>query len=126
MVPMVALGSSMLGMLPSRVSRLIGTWSAIVLTLKPETSSATKRSAAASCASESTAGIPVELGAWDDAEVQRIERRTEIDVERIVGRAGEHPHPVVQVVDALAHQVRVVRHGPRPDVARHGEQGSWR
>ena len=65
--------------------------------------------------------MPVEP-ARDHAEVQRVEGGAEVDVERVVGGAREHPHPLVQIVDPLAHQVRVVRHGARPDVARHREQ----
>ena len=57
---MTASGSPAAWTAPSRVSMAIGSSMAIELTLKPDTASGAKlRVSSASCASDSTAGVPV-------------------------------------------------------------------
>jgi hypothetical protein len=52
-------------------------------------------------------------------EVQRVEGAAEVDVERIVGRAGEAANAVAEVVDALVVERLVVRHRARAHIGRH-------
>ena len=82
-------------LLPSWVSSSIGTSMAIVLTLKPATSSAAKL--VLSSASWAGARTPPPR----PAEVQGVEGRAKVDVEGVVGRAGEHLDALAQVVDPL-------------------------
>ena len=52
-------------------------------------------------------------------EVQRVEGGAEVDVERVVGRAGEHADAVAEVVDALVVERLVVGHRARAHVGGH-------
>ena len=57
-------------------------------------------------------------------EIERIEGRSQVNVEGIVHGASEHSHAVAEIVDALARQVRIIRHGAGADIGRHGKQES--
>ena len=121
-MPSVASGLLAAGRLPPLVRSVIGTCSAIVLTLKPDTSSETKLAFARSCGVDSTAGHAGRAGAGNLAEVQRVEGGAQVDVELVVGRAGEHLDAPVELKDRLLEQLLVVGRRPRPDIARQRDQ----
>ena len=52
-------------------------------------------------------------------EVKRVERRAQVDEERIVHRTGKYAHIVRQVANPLVEQRLVVGHRARSDVGRH-------
>ena len=61
-------------------------------------------------------------GAGNLAEIERVEGGAQVDVELVVGRAGEHLDAPVKLKDRLLEQRLVLGRGPRPDIARQRDQ----
>ena len=98
----------------------IGNSMAIVFTLKPATSSGAKFAIVRSVLrvrQHSGNARPKSAG----AEIERIERRPEVDVKRIIDGSGEYPDAATELIDPLPGEIFVVGHGPRADVGRNGK-----